>query len=224
MAKNKSEAKKIQQTVDLQKDSFLSKKITKAKSLNENNCESSKNNISASQGFFTSSSPTQKHRRSELLHTLSHPAPNLERKLTKAPTQNSFNTALQKFTNSVVPSKNSLISHEKNSLENHFIFTNSPPSSHYTSKNIVTSNNTSAFKQSESICYIAVAPAHLRGLDAISKIFGKSRGTIRSWYQKGAPIAYDGISYCSEYNTLFIWYLKHHKYYDLKQPQKDSLL
>ncbi len=59
----------------------------------------------------------------------------------------------------------------------------------------------------ESIWCVALAPVHLKGLDTIGKIFGKSKNTVRAWCNKGAPIAYDGNSYSTEYMSLFTWYL-----------------
>lgn len=57
----------------------------------------------------------------------------------------------------------------------------------------------------------ALAPVHIKGLDNIAKLFGRSRGTLRIWTQEGAPIIYDGVSYYSEYNTLFAWLLNRYK-------------
>lgn len=55
-------------------------------------------------------------------------------------------------------------------------------------------------------CY-SITPVHLKSLDIICKIFGRSRYTVKQWAKEGAPIVYDGVSYISEYNALFAWLL-----------------
>lgn len=55
-------------------------------------------------------------------------------------------------------------------------------------------------------CY-SLTPIHLKSLDIICKIFGRSRYTVKQWAKEGAPIVYDGVSYISEYNALFSWLL-----------------
>lgn len=55
-------------------------------------------------------------------------------------------------------------------------------------------------------CY-SLTPVHLKSLDIICKIFGRSRHTVKQWAKEGAPIVYDGVSYISEYNALFSWLL-----------------
>lgn len=55
-------------------------------------------------------------------------------------------------------------------------------------------------------CY-SITPVHLKNLDIICKIFGRSRYTVKQWAKEGAPIVYDGVSYISEYNALFSWLL-----------------
>ncbi len=59
-------------------------------------------------------------------------------------------------------------------------------------------------------CY-SITPVHLKGLDIICKIFGRSRYTVKQWSKEGAPIVYDGISYISEYNALFGWLLDRYR-------------
>ncbi len=67
--------------------------------------------------------------------------------------------------------------------------------------------HSSHLQKHKNIWCVALAPVHLNGLDAIAKTFGKSRQTIKKWCKQGAPIAFDGFTYCSEYMTLFIWFL-----------------
>lgn len=59
-------------------------------------------------------------------------------------------------------------------------------------------------------CY-SMTPIHLRNLEIICKIFGRSRYTVKQWVKEGAPIVYDGVSYISEYNALFSWLLNYYK-------------
>lgn len=59
-------------------------------------------------------------------------------------------------------------------------------------------------------CY-SITPIHLRNLEIICKIFGRSRYTVKQWVKDGAPIVYDGVSYISEYNALFSWLLNYYK-------------
>lgn len=59
-------------------------------------------------------------------------------------------------------------------------------------------------------CY-SITPIHLRNLEIICKIFGRSRYTVKQWAKEGAPIVYDGVSYISEYNALFSWLLNYYK-------------
>lgn len=59
-------------------------------------------------------------------------------------------------------------------------------------------------------CY-SITPIHLKGLDIICKIFGRSRYTVKQWSKEGAPIVFDGISYISEYNALFGWLLDRYR-------------
>lgn len=59
-------------------------------------------------------------------------------------------------------------------------------------------------------CY-SLTPIHLRNLEIICKIFGRSRYTVKQWVKEGAPIVYDGVSYISEYNALFSWLLNYYK-------------
>lgn len=59
-------------------------------------------------------------------------------------------------------------------------------------------------------CY-SITPIHLRNLEIICKIFGRSRYTVKQWAREGAPIVYDGVSYISEYNALFSWLLNYYK-------------
>lgn len=59
-------------------------------------------------------------------------------------------------------------------------------------------------------CY-SITPIHLRNLEIICKIFGRSRYTVKQWIRDGAPIVYDGVSYISEYNALFSWLLNYYK-------------
>lgn len=59
-------------------------------------------------------------------------------------------------------------------------------------------------------CY-SLTPVHLRNLEIICKIFGRSRYTVKQWVKDGAPIVYDGVSYISEYNALFSWLLNYYK-------------
>lgn len=68
-------------------------------------------------------------------------------------------------------------------------------------------NKNSLIKRPEHLWCIALAPVHLQGLDGIARAFGKGKATIKEWRDKGAPIAYDGSMYFSEYNTLFAWFL-----------------
>jgi len=127
------------------------------------------------------------------------------------------------LSNSTPFSQNAHAHYEKNGSHkniqySHSVLAKSPHSSSqaHVSEKVSNDFNTTAFKQTEHTWCIAIAPIHLRGLDAIGKIFGKSRGTVKSWCKEGAPIAYDGTSYCSEYNALFAWYLNHYKYDDEK--------
>lgn len=218
MIKQKAETKKIKEAVYIQRHASLSEKISTSQSPYEDNYNLNKNINSRSQEASTNIPVSQEHTVNELLHALLHVLSKPEKRLKKITTQDNSNNTFQQTNNNIGASIMNNTPHEKNSLYKNLIFANSssPSSSHYIPKNIATHNSSATFKQSEHVWYIAVAPAHLRGLDAISNIFGKSRGTVRSWYQKGAPIAYDGISYCSEYNTLFSWYLNHHKHYDAK--------
>ncbi len=62
-----------------------------------------------------------------------------------------------------------------------------------------------------TVWYVAIAPVHLRGLETIGRVFGKSKNTVKDWCNCGAPIAYDGSSYCAEYITLFTWYLDYYR-------------
>lgn len=59
-------------------------------------------------------------------------------------------------------------------------------------------------------CY-SITPVHLKNLEIICKIFGRSRYTVKQWAKDGAPIVYDGISYISEYNALFSWLLDYYR-------------
>ncbi len=59
-------------------------------------------------------------------------------------------------------------------------------------------------------CY-SLTPVHLRNLEIICKIFGRSRYTVKQWAKDGAPIVYDGVSYISEYNALFSWLINYYK-------------
>lgn len=52
---------------------------------------------------------------------------------------------------------------------------------------------------------VFLAPRHLSSLAAIAAKFQRSPNTIREWYQRGAPIAFDGGRYSAEYNTLQAW-------------------
>ncbi len=63
----------------------------------------------------------------------------------------------------------------------------------------------------ENIWCVAIAPVHLKGMEAICKVFGKSRNTIKTWCKNGAPIAFDGYCYYAEYMTLFTWFLNYFK-------------
>lgn len=69
------------------------------------------------------------------------------------------------------------------------------------------SHNNQLTKRPEHLWCIALAPLHLQGIEGIARAFGKGKATIREWREKGAPIAYDGSVYFSEYNTLFAWFL-----------------
>ncbi len=53
--------------------------------------------------------------------------------------------------------------------------------------------------------YTVVAPKHLRSLAEICKTYGKGRESVKKWYSEGAPIAFDGFSYFSEYHALQNW-------------------
>ncbi len=53
--------------------------------------------------------------------------------------------------------------------------------------------------------YTVVAPKHLRSLAEICKTYGKGRESVKKWYAEGAPIAFDGFSYFSEYHALQNW-------------------
>lgn len=65
-------------------------------------------------------------------------------------------------------------------------------------------------QKSMTWCY-SITPVHLKGLDIICKIFGRSRYTVKQWSKEGAPIVFDGISYISEYNALFGWLLDRYR-------------
>ena len=69
-----------------------------------------------------------------------------------------------------------------------------------------------SFQKQHSLtwCY-SITPVHLKGLDIICKIFGRSRYTVKQWSKEGAPIVFDGISYISEYNALFGWLLDRYR-------------
>ena len=56
-----------------------------------------------------------------------------------------------------------------------------------------------------SMRVVVVAPVHLKKLSDICATLGKTRDTVKSWYGKGAPIAYDGVQYSAEYNQLVTW-------------------
>ena len=53
-----------------------------------------------------------------------------------------------------------------------------------------------------------IAPKHLQSIEAICTEFKKTRRTVKQSIKKGAPIAYDGRSYCSEYNRLMDWLIR----------------
>ncbi len=53
--------------------------------------------------------------------------------------------------------------------------------------------------------YTVVAPRHLRSLAEICKTYGKGRESVKKWFDEGAPIAFDGFSYFSEYHALQNW-------------------
>lgn len=65
--------------------------------------------------------------------------------------------------------------------------------------------------KNDNLWNISISPVHLKGLDTIAKIFGKSRSTLRTWSKEGAPIIFDGVSYYSEYNLLFAWLLNRYR-------------
>ena len=52
---------------------------------------------------------------------------------------------------------------------------------------------------------VLVAPVHMKTMSEICATFGKKRDTVKKWYAKGAPIAYDGAQYSAEYNQLMAW-------------------
>ncbi len=56
-----------------------------------------------------------------------------------------------------------------------------------------------------AIPYTIVAPRHLRSLAEICKTYGKGRESVKKWFDEGAPIAFDGFSYFSEYHALQNW-------------------
>jgi hypothetical protein len=56
---------------------------------------------------------------------------------------------------------------------------------------------------------LAVAPLHLRRLADICTTFGRTEETVKKWRRSGAPIAFDGASYCAEYNQLQAWLVDH---------------
>ncbi len=100
-----------------------------------------------------------------------------------------------------------------NTVKYTFIPSTSNSPATFISKKIPSSSASESQAAKNTWC-IGIAPMHLRSLDTISKVFGKRRETVKSWYEEGAPIAYDGTSYCSEYNLLFAWYLNQHQYRD----------
>lgn len=67
-------------------------------------------------------------------------------------------------------------------------------------------NKIQPFNKPNTWCF-SMTPVHLKGLDIICKIFGRSRYTVKQWAKEGAPIVFDGVSYISEYNALFAWLL-----------------
>ncbi len=52
---------------------------------------------------------------------------------------------------------------------------------------------------------LSVNPEHLSSLRQICNKFRKARKTVLSWKNEGAPIAFDGLKYCAEYNQLQNW-------------------
>lgn len=52
---------------------------------------------------------------------------------------------------------------------------------------------------------VVVAPMHLKSMTEICGCFGKSRISVKGWYENKAPIAFDGKQYFAEYNALQAW-------------------
>ena len=55
---------------------------------------------------------------------------------------------------------------------------------------------------------VPVAPVHLKSMGEICATFSKTRETIKTWYDLGAPIAFDGERYSAEYNQLQAWLVR----------------
>ncbi len=55
---------------------------------------------------------------------------------------------------------------------------------------------------------LSVCPEHLSSLRKICIKFKKARSSVLKWKEEGAPIAFDGLKYCAEYNQLQNWLVK----------------
>lgn len=52
---------------------------------------------------------------------------------------------------------------------------------------------------------VAVEPLPLPSLNAIAKEFRRSKDTVRTWFDEGAPIWKDGDSYGGDYHEINAW-------------------
>ena len=54
---------------------------------------------------------------------------------------------------------------------------------------------------------VMVAPLQIKTLGDLCSIYGKTKETIKRWYQEGAPINFDGANYSADYHSLETWRL-----------------
>ena len=55
---------------------------------------------------------------------------------------------------------------------------------------------------------VSVTPLQIKTLADLCVIYGKTRDTIKKWYQEGAPINFDGANYSADYHLLEAWRLR----------------
>jgi hypothetical protein len=49
----------------------------------------------------------------------------------------------------------------------------------------------------------------MKNLGEICAKYGKTKATIKKWYEDGAPINFGGVNYSADYHLLERWRLKH---------------